>query len=87
MNARDIAKYLLEFTPIAHGGTPTEPCACCGDRTFYRGTDRSGETTWLCRSCYPLGKAGWRMADCWHYPQCDPPQHLRSTVDRWFVLP
>ena len=80
MNARDIGEYIAEFTPT--NGTPTKPCGC-GDRVYYRFTP---DGPWLCRTC-PRPATTWRMADCWHYPQCDPPQHLRSTVDRWFVLP
>jgi hypothetical protein len=84
MNPRAIAKYLLEFTPIAHLGTPTKPCQYCGDRVFYR---LKPGAPWFCRTCRPSGNAGWWMADCWHYPRCEPPQHVRSAIDRWFVVP
>jgi hypothetical protein len=83
MNARDIAQYILQFTPIAHGGTPAKSCSC-GDRVFYR---LAVDGPWLCRTRQPSGNDGWRTVACWHYPQCDPPQHIRSAIARWFVVP
>ena len=83
MNARDIARYVLELTPIAHGATPAAPCRC-GDTVFYR---LQVDGPWLCRNCRPPGAAGWRTVRCVHEPRCDPPEHQRSAVVRWFVAP
>jgi hypothetical protein len=83
MTGRDIAQYILEFTPIAHGGTPAKSCSC-GDRVCYR---LAADGPWLCRSCRPPGPAGWRTVACFHSPQCDPPEHQRSAVVRWFIAP
>lgn len=83
MTGRDIAKYLLEFTVIGHGATPARPCPC-GDVVYYR---LAIDGPWLCRSCRPPGNAGWRTVTCFHSPQCDPPQHIRSAVVRWVIVP
>ena len=83
MNARDIALYALEFTVIGHGATPAKPCPC-GDTAFYR---LQVDGPWLCRTCRPSGNDGWRNVACWHYPQCDPPQHIRSAIARWVIVP
>jgi hypothetical protein len=80
VSARDIGEYIGEFTPAA--GKPAAPCQC-GDRVFYQ---LSG-TPWICRSCHPPGDAGWRTVECRHDPRCDPPQHVRSAIERWFVVP
>jgi hypothetical protein len=79
MNARDIGEYFAEFRPTK---TSVKPCEC-GDTVFYQLTEGA---PWRCRSCAPLGHSGWRTVVCRHEPQCNPPEHIRSAVLRWFVL-
>jgi hypothetical protein len=80
MTPRDMAEYVAEFTPTH--GKPLMACRC-GDRVFYQLAEFQ---PWLCRSCHPLGTAGWRSAECRHRPLCEPPKHVRSAVHRWFVV-
>jgi hypothetical protein len=81
MNARDIGEYIAELTPT--NASPAAPCQLCGDRVFYelRGTP------WICRTCHPPSYTGWRVCCCRHEPQCDPPEHIRSAILRWAVVP
>jgi hypothetical protein len=75
------AEYLAEFMPT--NATPTAPCEC-GDTVLYQLTEGA---PWRCRTCAPPGHSGWRTVACRHEPQCDPPEHIRSAILRWFVAP
>ena len=78
---RDAAEYFGELA--ATHATPRAPCAC-GERVFYQLADSTG---WLCRSCRPPGRGGWRTVVCVHTPPCAGGEHVRSAILRWFVAP
>ena len=80
MSSRALAEYLAEFVPT--NGKPGAPCALSGDTVFYQ----LNGTPWLCRSCHPPAYTGWRTVQCHHQPPCDPPEHIRSAISRWFAV-
>lgn len=77
-------QYLDEWTGefVVTNASPPGPCRC-GDRVFYQ---LHGDIGWRCRSCRSPGHAGWRTVMCRHDPQCDPPEHIRTAILRWFCV-
>jgi hypothetical protein len=80
MTRRDTLEYFGEF--VRTSAMPAAPCGHCNVVVFYILTENE---RWRCRTCEPPGHDGWRTVACLHLPQCDPPEHMRTAILRWFV--
>jgi hypothetical protein len=85
-DAYNAARYLAELRGSNRWGIepPTAPCVC-GCRVLFLSAEAPG---WRCQDCdIDILRRSWRAVPCRHDPPCEPPEHSRSSVGAWYILP